>query len=44
MRSKGGPAWRTTPRGTGLLLPALPGPGWPLERVPNSLPPAEERP
>ena len=26
--------WRSGPDGFGFLLPAIPGPGWPLERVP----------
>lgn len=34
--------WRSGgPDGSGLLPPALPGPGWPQERVPNSIVPSE---
>lgn len=30
--------WRSSSGSLRLLLPALPGPGWPLERMPSSLP------
>jgi len=30
--------WRETERGMSLMRPAFPGPGWPLARVPNTLP------
>ncbi len=30
--------WRRGPEGFAFLRPAFPGPGWPLERIPNSLP------
>ena len=30
--------WRSGPNGFGFLQPAFPGPGWPLERVPSTLP------
>lgn len=38
--------WRNGPEGVGLLQPAMPGPGWPLERVRRSAPRSgtEERP
>lgn len=33
--------WRSTAGSLRLLAPALPGPGWPLERLPSSLPGSE---
>ena len=37
--------WRTTEgEGTGLMAPALPGPGWPLSRVPSSILPQSDEP
>lgn len=36
--------WRTTSEGSSMLLPAFPGPGWPLDREVRTLPEQEDTP